>query len=150
MAKINISNLNKNRKINPREVRKVSRFAIRRACHERTGEINLVFVNNAAIKRLNRKYKRKNSSTDVLCFCFFEGMPFEDIWEGFKADIYISSDKAFTNSKRFRTSFKRELYLYIIHGILHMCGFRDNTLNVRKKMGKMQEKLLSEFLGDRK
>ena len=150
MAKINITNLNRSKRVNLKEVEELSLHALRRLGRRGGGEANIIFVDNSDIKKLNKKYKSSNITTDVLCFSFFEEMPFRNIWEGFKADIYISSDKAFTNSKKYKTDYKSELYIYVIHGILHMCGFKDNTLDSRKKMDKMQEEILARFMERKK
>ena len=145
MAKINVSNLNKKRRISLSLVRDLAGFVLRKVSRKKKITVNVIFASDAEIKRLNRKYTDRAVSTDVLCFCFFEGMPLKGMGAGSGTDIYISSDEACKNAKRFKTSFKDELLLYVIHGILHMAGYRDKTVDERKKMNTIQEDLLVEF-----
>ena len=137
MAKIKVSNLNKNRRIILSDIKKLASFVAHRRCKKKNIEINIVFLSDAGIKKLNRKYKHRDRATDVLCFCLFEGMPFEKRERVPSADIYISSERAFLNAKRFNTSFKKEIYLYVIHGILHASGLRDSMVKERKSTTKL-------------
>lgn len=131
---INVVNLNKKRKIDAKRIKKIAKYIIKKLKVKKK-KLNIVFVKDSYIKKLNRIYRHKNFSTDVLCF----SMPDE-------ADIFISSDKAMANLKRFGTDFKTEIYLYVIHGILHALGFRDDTKTGRKKMEMAQKKILAEVV----
>ena len=132
---INVVNVNKKKKISAASVKKIAVFVLRKFYKKRK-EINLdiIFTSDSYLKRLNKIYKGKNRLTDVLCFPMAKG-----------ADIYISSDRAAVNSRRFGLSFKHEVYLYTIHGVLHMLGFRDNTKSQKKRMEKVEHRLLEEL-----
>ena len=100
------------------------------------GEITIYFVDDGRIRDLNRKYLKKDYPTDVLCFdlsnqngsCY--------------ADIFISVDTAGRNAKVFGSSFYRELYLYLVHGLLHLGGFDDATQKQRTAMRKKEKDCL--------
>lgn len=147
IIKVNVTNLNpvrygisngvnKKRRINTKAIKKIAAYVLKRLSgKKRKLNLNIIFVTDKYIKRLNKTYRHKNLPTDVLCFCMPEG-----------TDIFISSDRALYNSKRFGTTFLNELYLYVIHGILHMFGFRDDTLRERQRMERTQEKVLKELI----
>lgn len=136
MVRINVINQNKKKRINLKLVKKTIRFVLKRLNRKkRKIDLNIIFVKDAYIKRLNRIYKHKGYATDVLCFCI----------SGTQTDIFISTDRALANSRRFKTSFINELNLYVIHGILHMFGFRDGTRSERKKMERVQDEILREL-----
>ena len=97
------------------------------------GELGIVFVTDSGIKRLNRKYKKKNEATDVLAF---DTVPL--------GDIAVSVDRAEKNARRFKTSRDKEICLYIIHGILHLVGYRDGTPKERRRMEKKQNKIFKD------
>ena len=61
-------------------------------------------------------------------------------------DIYISSDTAHANAKRFGVTYKEEMLRCVIHGLLHMQGYRDNTKAAKKKMFNRQESILKKFV----
>ncbi len=145
IIKINVTNLNpvrygiskgigKKRRINTKAIKKIAACVLKRLSVKKRN-LNIIFVRDKYIKGLNKIYRHKNLPTDVLCFC----MPEE-------TDIFISSDRALYNSKRFRTTFLNELYLYVIHGILHMKGFRDDTAGHRQRMERTQEEILKELI----
>jgi len=61
----------------------------------------------------------------------------------FSGCIFISSDKAATNSLRFETTFEKELALYIIHGILHLNGYDDTTARKKRVMRSKENEILA-------
>ena len=81
---------------------------------------------NAGIRRYNRAYLRHDRPTDVIAF----GYPGRDPVTKRKelaGDIVISAEQARKQARRFGTTFKQEMELYIVHGILHLLGYKDHT-----------------------
>jgi len=147
MVRINVSNLNGKRRIDNKGVIRLVRFVLKRHHIPKNSDINIVFVGSDEIKRLNKRFRGKNRQTDVLCFCLFEGMDFIDIRGRFRTDIFISSDTARRNSKRFGNTYKDEIDLYVIHGLLHMIGYRDHDKKRFRAMDKRQRELLRKYKG---
>ena len=96
------------------------------------GELTIALVDNKAIQELNFKSLGRNYPTDVICFDLSEV-------DSNIFDIVISTEKACENSRLFNTSLRQELKLYLIHGLLHLSGFKDNK---RKDREYMQRKAL--------
>ena len=92
-----------------------------------TGELTVVFVNNSSIQKLNYRFLGRRRPTDVLCFDLSNG-------QHLTADIVISTEKAWENARLFKTSVLREVKLYLIHGILHLLGFKDKRIKDRIRM----------------
>ncbi len=84
------------------------------------------------MRALNRRYHRTDLPTDVLAFDYGDR----------RADIIISLDTAKRNSRLYKTKFKDEVLLYVLHGILHLAGYSDREERGREKMFKKQEELL--------
>ena len=104
------------------------------------GEITVCFVDDERIKRLNLKYLDKDSPTDVLAF--------DIAWPkdpNIFADIVISTDRATVNAGTFHTAPLYELYLYVIHGLLHLLGYKDKNKKDRLNMRKKEEFLLKSL-----
>lgn len=97
--------------------------------------LEISFLNSTDIIQLNKKYLNHKHSTDIITF---EYSKLDSCLEG---EILISLDDAFDNSKRFRTSFKEELIRLVIHGVLHLLGYKDKRKNEKRVM-KMKENLL--------
>jgi len=108
------------------------------------GEITVCFVNSSAIREVNLNYLGRNLATDVIAFDLSErgAGPSRRLI----ADIMISSDAAFSNARVFKTAPRYELFLYLVHGLLHILGYDDQSRAGRLLMQKRQEKLLSQCL----
>ncbi len=102
-------------------------------------ELSLSFVTNSAIKLLNRKYRSSFQATDVLAFSMGPvrgGM-------NLLGDVVISVEKASSQARRLGEPFEKELVRLIIHGILHLIGYRDKRKSDRIRMFNRQEGILS-------
>lgn len=98
------------------------------------GEITVSFVNDKQIARLNSKYLKISSPTDVLSFNLALGLTKPD---AILADIIVSAETAMRNSKIYKTTPSYELNLYSVHGLLHILGYDDHSrmkrITMRKK-----------------
>ena len=147
-AEITIKNLNPGRKIDRSEVRRVAARAMGKVC-SRKCEVNIVFVADRQIQKLNKKYLGKDRATDVLAF---QGEGFADDFSGgannretcFLGDIAISSDMAVRNADIYGTSFKEEIARYVAHGVLHLGGYDDTTARDKETMRKKEDEILQE------
>ncbi|MBL7158781.1 MAG: rRNA maturation RNase YbeY [Candidatus Omnitrophica bacterium] len=131
--KIEVSNLNKKRKIFHKDIKKVA-LAVLKKFGKKSVSLDITFVNDGMIKKLNKKYMGKPHPTDVLAFGL-AGTPLV-------GDIYISSDTAKRNSRVYGTGFAWEVILYTIHGVLHLMGMTDKTKKERIRIRKMETKIL--------
>ena len=95
------------------------------------GEISLAIVGDKRIRTLNKKYRRRNQVTDVLAFDYGE--------------IFICLPQAKSQAKKLGHSLKEELAILLIHGLLHLSGYSDETKKDYNKMVKAQEKIFAEI-----
>ena len=106
-------------------------------------DATLVFVSDAAIKKLNRQFRGKNHVTDVLSFpTQAERFEFEN--QSFLGEVVISLERAAAQAKENGLTFRNEVEQLILHGLLHLCGYDHETddgemnrleLKLRKKLG---------------
>jgi probable rRNA maturation factor len=87
-------------------------------------EITLVFVDNRAIKKLNKKYLKKDAPTDVLSFPIGEKSADGKFYLG---DIVISVPQAFKQCFSQEHGLEKELELLTIHGFLHLLGYEHSA-----------------------
>ena len=73
------------------------------------------------LNKLKKDYFSLNHFTDVIAFNL------EDDGEPLDGEIYISIDDVLDNSKQYKVTFNNEFKRIIIHGILHLLGFKDET-----------------------
>ena len=124
--------------------------AVLRAAHaagaqrEAIGSASIAFVDDAAMKVLNRRFRRKNSTTDVLTFPADETYADPDRPRRPLGDIVISLEQARRQARAERHSLATEVRYLILHGVLHALGFDHETddgemnaleLRVRAKVG---------------
>ncbi len=98
-------------------------------------DINIIFTSDEFLLEINLKYLKHNYYTDILTFDYSEG-------EVLSGDIYISIDRVKENAIIYEVSFNDELKRVIIHGILHLCGYRDNNEAEKVVMTKMEDSAL--------
>ena len=114
--------------------------------------ITVAFVRDAVIRRLNRDYRGRDISTDVLSFPAGEDVPAGLAQAGLGApepsrylgDVVISADTAVSQAQASRFSFEREVSELVIHGVLHLCGYDHET--DRGEMNRMELKLRRKLL----
>lgn len=136
---IEIINLNKAFRLNESFLIKIISDILKVIKKPKNTELEVVFLDDEAIRVFNKRYKGQNAPTDVLSFKL--GLT-EFGRRRFLGEILISSETAFVNSKVFGTEFYEELVLYVIHGILHLFGYDDKSAKDKIKMSKKEEKLL--------
>jgi rRNA maturation RNase YbeY len=102
-------------------------------------ELSLALVGNSEIRRLNAKYRGKNSATDVLSF------PAADDRLGpirLLGDVVISIDKARAQAKERGHSLERETTTLLIHGIVHLVGYdHERSARDARIMGRLERKI---------
>lgn len=102
------------------------------------GEITIIFTSDNYVLEINNQYLNHNYFTDIITFDYST----ESIIEG---DIFISVDTVLSNSKEFHTSFNEEILRVIIHGVLHLIGFKDKTAKEKLEMRRNEDLALTIF-----
>ena len=104
------------------------------------GEYNIVFIGDEYMAELNRLYKNRTGTTDVLSFNLENDHP-----EGVNGEVYISLDKARQQAHELEIPFEEEVVRLITHGLLHIAGKVHDTEEKYDAMLKMTEKLVKSF-----
>ncbi len=107
-------------------------------------EVDLLFVDNAAIREMNKEYRDKDVATDVLSFPMYEAeeeiVDEEEILFG---DIVISLERAQEQCEEYGHSLEREVMYLLVHGLLHLAGYDHMEEEDKKQMRTQEEKLLA-------
>jgi probable rRNA maturation factor len=104
----------------------------------KTGEISYIFCDDDYLLELNKDYLNHDTLTDIITFDYSVGK----IVQG---DIFISIERVKENSGLFNVSFPEELRRVIVHGILHLCGYKDKTAEESKLMRLKEEEKMKLF-----
>jgi len=97
-----------------------------------------VFTTDKKLLALNKEYLNHDYYTDILTFDLSEGSQI-------KGEIYISIDRVRSNALWLRVSFKNELLRVILHGALHLCGYKDKTATQERKIRSREDEYLYMF-----
>ncbi len=156
---VNVVNLQHKVKINKKYVQRVAEEAVslgsrgRRKLGQGKCEVGIIFVNNSYIRRLNRKYRKVNRTTDVIAFPMEEHRkitPPIHFSSCLLGDVFISAERAKVQARDLRHSIRKEIAILTIHGILHLLtydhGKRTDDLVMRNK----EEEILDQIKDFRK
>jgi probable rRNA maturation factor len=91
------------------------------------GELSVVFLSDAGLARIHRRFLGDPSTTDVITFA-------GDPAHGTAGEICISVDAALREAGKAQVALSRELTLYLVHGWLHLSGYDDRTADARRAM----------------
>ena len=106
------------------------------------GRVSILVTGSAELRRLNRRYRRKDKPTDVLSFaergsCVRAGRPHPHV----AGDIAISAEVAAENARRLGHSPAAEVKILILHGLLHLAGLDHDDARDRGRMSRREERL---------
>jgi|WetSurMetagenome_2_1015567.scaffolds.fasta_scaffold535330_2 probable rRNA maturation factor len=99
--------------------------------------LNYILTNDDTLVQLNKEYLRHFTLTDIITFDLSES---KGLLTG---DIYISVDRARENAKKFQDSLSNEIKRLMIHGVLHLMGYKDKSQNDKELMRAKEEYYLS-------
>ena len=108
-------------------------------------EVSVVFVGNRFIRRVNKKFLHHDYTTDVIAFPLGE--------EGrspLEGELYINLDRARSQAKIYGVTFAEETRRLIIHGTLHLLGYRDSTPRTKAVMTRCEDEILARLSATRR
>ncbi|MAO07734.1 MAG: rRNA maturation RNase YbeY [Alteromonas sp.] len=91
------------------------------------GELTFVFSDDAYLHSINVEFLAHDTYTDIITFDY-------NLGKQVHGEIYISTERVAENAKQFQVSFKEELFRVLIHGVLHLCGYKDKSLEETQLM----------------
>ena len=104
-----------------------------------SADLSVAFVDDATIHRLNHRFLNHDYPTDVVTF------PLSAPGNPIAGEIVIGCGEALRQAEEFDCPAQAELALYLIHGILHLCGYDDRDEPSASIMRRRQESLLQQF-----
>lgn len=100
------------------------------------GEISYIFCDDEYMLTQNQAFLNHDTYTDIITFddCF------GDVVAG---SILISLDRVKENADKFGKTFENELLRVVVHGTLHLCGYKDKTDDEAKVMRQKEDESLA-------
>lgn len=99
-------------------------------------ELNFIFCSDAYLLDMNKQYLKHDTYTDIITF------DNSDIYGTINGDIFISYERVCENAEKYSASIKDELHRIIIHGTLHLLGYKDKSKAEKTLMTKKEDEYL--------
>lgn len=96
------------------------------------GDISFIFCSDEYLLDVNRKYLEHDYYTDIITFDYVEG-------KVISGDIFISVDRVGENAQIFSKTFANELNRILIHGVLHLLGYKDKSNEEKEAMTQKED-----------
>ncbi len=102
--------------------------------------VSYIFCSDEYLLKLNKEYLAHDTLTDILTFTL-SGVSLPIV-----SEIYISVERVKENAMLLGVTFQNELYRVMIHGILHLCGYKDHSRSEKQEMRKKEDFYLSRLI----
>lgn len=119
-----------------RETRKIIDKVIRNE-NKISGDLNFIITNDKTLRKINKEFLNQDYNTDVIAF----GDNNKKIVNG---EVYISIDTVKMNAFLYKVKLNDEVKRVIIHGVLHLVGYNDETEKERDHMHIMEDLFLKK------
>lgn len=100
------------------------------------GTVNYIFCSDDCLLNLNKQFLNHDTYTDIITFDLSDSKSTVD------AEVYISLDRVKDNSAFLKTTLESETARVILHGALHLCGYKDKTKAAKITMRAKEEEFL--------
>jgi probable rRNA maturation factor len=137
---LTLANRQRGHKIQVRALKQIAAtLLVEQAGPEAILEINL--VSPAHMTRVNEEFLQHEGPTDVITFDYRE----EPKGSPLHGELFICPAVAVLQAQEFDTTWRSELVRYVIHGLLHLQGYDDRTAADRRRMKRVESRLLREM-----
>lgn len=100
------------------------------------GVIQYIWCSDNSLLRINKEYLQHDDLTDIITFDYRDG-------DTVSGDVFISLERVKDNARTFQTTYTNELHRVMIHGVLHLCGYKDKTAAEQREMTEKEDYYLS-------
>ena len=140
--KVNIKNEQDIFKPDVNKMKEITRYVLEKEGCKET-EVSILLTEDDRIRQLNKRYRNTDEATDVLAF-YQQKNKKEALRSNLLGDIVISTETAKRQAKEYNQPLLKEFYLYLIHGLLHLLNYKDETPQDYQDIKEKQEQLLKE------
>lgn len=106
---------------------------------KQVGQLDFIFCSDEYVLNINQEFLNHDYYTDIITFDYTT-----ENKSKISGDIYISLDRINENAKKYNISFTDELHRVMIHGVLHLIGYRDKTHEEKITMRSKENQYLLE------
>lgn len=104
-----------------------------------TVDLTYIFCSDDYLLNMNQQFLQHDTFTDIITF------DLTDDKTNVTGEIYVSVDRVAENAAKFEASYQDELHRVILHGALHLCGYKDKKKADQEVMRSMESKYLDKY-----
>lgn len=126
-----------------KQKRKLGRFINELIFHytKKESQVSYIFSTDELVLGINQEYLQHDTYTDIITFDLSEKKSVLVL-----SDIFISVERVKENAQTFSKKYQEELLRVIIHGALHLSGFKDKTKEQKTEMRNLEETWINKYL----
>lgn len=98
-----------------------------------TAALNIVFIPDTTMRRMNGTFLGHRHVTDVLSF------PLSEYRRRLEGEVYVNLDQAVRQARTYRVTAAQERSRLIVHGVLHLAGYDDAKPAQRRRMRERED-----------
>ncbi|MCX6300921.1 MAG: rRNA maturation RNase YbeY [Bacteroidia bacterium] len=102
------------------------------------GDLSFIITNDKELLKINKKFLGRDTLTDVIAFDYSDR-------DRINGEIYISIETVNRNSLNYKVSLREEVFRVLVHGTLHLCGYKDDNMKEKMKIAKKEDFWIAEF-----
>jgi probable rRNA maturation factor len=158
-----LSNRQRLRRVDLRWLRRIAQAALGDLWPDGAYDLAVHIAGAPEITRLNETFLKHAGSTDVITFDYVESagqvsrlsphaadIPAETDRPATRptllhGEIFVCLDEAVSQARRFHTTWQSELVRYVVHGLLHLLGYDDQTSQARRQMKRAEDALVHDL-----
>lgn len=122
--------------------------SVKLPCPGGSPEISVVFANNDMVRKINKTYRGKDCATNVISFAYLEDLssePEHSTTSYSMGDIIVAFETLETEAKEQHKTLRDHTIHLLVHGCLHLFGYRHDTQKHADEMEQMEIQILNEF-----
>lgn len=130
----------RHKRVNIPFLRSVVQALLSKELQLRHADLGIYLVDVPEMVDLNETHLRHSGVTDVITFDYTPETPL-----CIHGEMFVCVPEATRQAESFRVTWQNELARYIAHGVLHLCGFNDDSPVARKKMKHIEDRVVSQL-----
>ena len=103
-------------------------------------EVSIIFTSDIYVSDLKKRFFLKDQWTDVIAFPLHSNKK-----EKIEGEIYISMPTAKDNADKLNQAYEKEVARLVIHGVLHLLDYSDQSLEEKQTMSRMEDNILKKI-----
>jgi len=133
--------------VNKKQIQAMAAHTLSEEGIAESANLTVVLVDDGEMRRLNLRHRKNDAPTDVLSFQPGDLPPGEagNEMKGYLGDVIVSYPRAVVQAAQHMVPLEQELNLLVVHGILHLLNYEDETDAGRERMWNRQDALLKDL-----